>query len=303
MQQHTGQHILSRCFTNLCDAGTVSSRLGASECTIDIDLPKLSSDRMADVEEEANRIVRENIAISARNLSSLKAGALPLRKMPDRKGKIRIVEIKDFDWAACGGTHLARTGETGLILLTGAEKYKGRIRVSFLAGGRAAARVAAWRSGISKITKKLSCGLEDIPANYTKMLSEKKSVIRSCNQLIDILVSFQLAEIRGDPKNNPALRVIEWGDVNTLRRIASSALEEGTVSIILVREADPSSFVVAAGEGAPTDLLDLLNRICERFGCRGGGNSAIIQGTGLGKSQVSEFVQSTFEALHGEPRS
>ncbi len=303
MRQHTGQHILSRCFSNLCDADTVSSRLGAAECTVDIDLPKLSVERLADVEHDANRVVRENLPVTARNLSSPKARALPLRKMPDMKGRIRVVEIKEFDWSACGGTHVAHTGEIGHILITGTEKYKGLIRVFFVTGINATARAAAWRAGITAAKKKLSCGLDDIPANYLKMQAEIKSHIRANNNLIEKLAALQLVKIRGELGKKPSVNIIDWGDVNILRRLAIAALEEKDGSVILVHESEPSTFVVAANGGKQPDLLPFLDHLCSSFGCRGGGDPGLVQGTGLEKKRVAEFVETARKALAGKPVS
>ena len=68
-----------------------------------------------------------------------------LRKPPKFTGRIRIVEIPDWDVSACGGTHTRRTGEVGVIKIVRWEKVRGNVRFEFLCGGRAL-RDYAWRT-------------------------------------------------------------------------------------------------------------------------------------------------------------
>ena len=82
-------------------------------------------DLMADVLIERETVDKEELQ------------ALPLRKPPKVDGTLRIVEIENFDWSACGGTHVARTGEVGLIKIVKLEKRSGETRVEFRCGRRA----------------------------------------------------------------------------------------------------------------------------------------------------------------------
>ena len=45
------------------------------------------------------------------------AAAMPLRKEPARGGTLRLIEVEGFDLSACGGTHVARTGGIGVIVV------------------------------------------------------------------------------------------------------------------------------------------------------------------------------------------
>ena len=56
---------------------------------------------------------------------------MPLRKESRREGTLRLIEVQDFDLSACGGTHVARTGAIGVIVVPAWERYKAGTRVSF----------------------------------------------------------------------------------------------------------------------------------------------------------------------------
>lgn len=101
MQQHTGQHILTRAFIEAAGANTVAFHLGTDSVTIDLDKTRLSPETVNTIEDLANQIVTENRPITVRIVSPDEFASLKVRtrKMPDSLATdgIRIVEIADFD--------------------------------------------------------------------------------------------------------------------------------------------------------------------------------------------------------------
>jgi alanyl-tRNA synthetase len=135
MQQHTGQHILSAAFDRLHRARTVGFHLGAALSTLDLD-KVLGADALATAESEANRIIWENRQVSIRFATPQEAAAMSFRKEPTRSGPLRVIEVENFDISACGGTHVARAGQVGVIALRSWEKFRGGMRLEFACGGR-----------------------------------------------------------------------------------------------------------------------------------------------------------------------
>src|SRR6185503_16291568 len=109
--------------------------LGTDTATIDLSAVVLPADVERAV-DEANRVVWEDREVAVRFASEADAKALPLRKESARQGELRLIEVPDFDLSACGGTHVARTGAIGVIAVTGTEKFKGGLRLTFVCGGR-----------------------------------------------------------------------------------------------------------------------------------------------------------------------
>ncbi len=63
-----------------------------------------------------------------------------VRKIPPaEREKLRLIDIREFDLNACGGTHVRSTGQIGSILLRKTEKVKQGVRVEFVCGLRAVA--------------------------------------------------------------------------------------------------------------------------------------------------------------------
>ena len=88
--------------------------MGVDSMTIDVNRASLSPDEWLAVEALANRIVLEDRPVRAWFPEPAELAALALRKMPDVAGKVRVVDMGGFDVTACGGTHVARTGEIGV---------------------------------------------------------------------------------------------------------------------------------------------------------------------------------------------
>ena len=119
MQQHLGQHILSGALMKLWGVETVSFHLGEEVCTLDIAKEELTEEEAKKAEECANEIIFDNRPVKCyfvEGEEELKG--LNLRKVLEKTGKIRIIEVEDFDFSACGGTHCRATGEVGLIKIT-----------------------------------------------------------------------------------------------------------------------------------------------------------------------------------------
>src|SRR5262249_10608380 len=131
MQQHTGQHVLSAALERVLQAPTVSSHLGEERSTIEAAMGEVDWRAIEPVEEAANRIVWEDRPVERHWTDAAGVHRFALRKPPQVTGRIRIVEIPDWDLSACGGTHTRRTGEVGIIKIVRWEKVRGHQRFEF----------------------------------------------------------------------------------------------------------------------------------------------------------------------------
>ena len=141
MQQHTGQHLLSAVFLRELQMPTVSFHLGEGSSTIDLAGGLPAHHSLERVERIANEIIFEDRPVTTSYVPRDEAEAMlaagELRKLPDRQGTIRLIEIADCDHNACGGTHVRSTGQIGALLLRGVERVSRGVRVEFVCGLRA----------------------------------------------------------------------------------------------------------------------------------------------------------------------
>src|ERR1041385_2506932 len=195
IQQHTGQHILSAAFVKLFDAPTKSFRVLEHECEIDIELDNPSDERIERAIDLANQIIWESRPIGIRQVTSAEAAALPLRKEPAREGKLRVIEIDDFDLTPCGGTHAKSTGEVGIIVVRSWERAKGLTRIQFMAGIHVLRDYRKANRTASDVATLFSAGREDSPALVAKLIDEHKQLARRVRELEQIACRVEAEEL------------------------------------------------------------------------------------------------------------
>ena len=110
MQQHSGQHVLSAAFEKLYDMATVSFHMGDEGCTIDLATGSVNPKQLQAAERLANQVVAEDRPVEIRFATPDEARTMGVRKIPSaEREKLRLIDIRDFDLNACGGTHVGST--------------------------------------------------------------------------------------------------------------------------------------------------------------------------------------------------
>jgi alanyl-tRNA synthetase len=284
MQQHTGQHLLSAAFERETGAKTVSFHLGTSASTIDLD-KELPADQITRVEDAANGILWEDREVCVKFVTAHEAAKLPLRKDPVREGELRIVDIKDYDLSACGGTHVKRTGAIGVIAIAGVERFKGGLRVEFVCGGRALRTFRALKNSVSGSVRLLSVLPDELPSAIEKLQAAGRSQQKSQEGLYERLAAHEAARLASSSEKVGAANVVAaavagW-DANGLKKLAASIAAKPATVAVLITTDQPSLIVVSRSEDLAIDTGVLLKNLIDRFGGRGGGKGAMAQGGGL----------------------
>lgn len=283
MQQHTGQHVLSAAFIRTANAPTVSFHLGADVSTIDLS-GDIDGNAIARAEDEANRVIFEDREVMVRFVTEEEARTLPLRKEPARTGTLRIVEVRDFDVSACGGTHVPRTGAIGSIAVTAWERYKGGTRVSFVCGGRTIRTVRHLRDACTATARLLSVHTSELPDAVARLQGEARDQRLQVRALAEQLAAFEAAALKHDAADvngrKVVARVIDK-DAAALKALAQAIAADGGPAVLLLSAARPAAVVVARGGNSDVDAGAVLKAIVVRFGGKGGGRPEFAQGGGI----------------------
>jgi alanyl-tRNA synthetase len=284
MQQHTGQHVLSAAFDRVAGARTESFHLGGDASTIDL-AREVSLSEIERAEEEANRIVWANRPVAIRFADAEEAARLPLRKESAREGVLRLIEVEDFDLSACGGTHVSRTGEVGIIAVGSTERFRGGSRIEFFCGNRALRSHRRFRDIVSASTKVASVGSVELPAAIERLHGEVKELKRSAKDLHSRLATHEAEALasRADSIGSVrfAIAAIDGSDATSLKQIATAIVTRPGHAAVLFSAPPPAFVVVARSADVSLDAGALLKRIVERFGGKGGGRPDLAQGGGL----------------------
>ncbi len=284
MQQHTGQHVLSAAFDHLFGVRTVSFHLGTTSSSIDL-AREVTADEIARAESEANRIVWEDRPVSIRFEDAEAASALPLRKESKRQGRLRLIDVEGFDLSACGGTHVARTGGIGIIVIAGCERFKGGSRIAFLCGVRALAGYRALRSSVDESVRQLSVLPSELPEAIARIQGEVRDARKRAKDMQSDLAAFKADGLAAAGTPLGAFRLVaaslDGWDQNGLKQIASELASRPGHVAVLTTATEPVSVVVARSNGVAQDSGAILKKLVEQFGGKGGGRPELAQGGGM----------------------
>ncbi len=179
MQQHTGQHILSAACHELFGAATVGFHMGAQSSQIDLDLPGFTDEELKSAEQAANELLVRNKAVSIHQATPATLHEYPLRKPPAKDfAAIRLIEIAGIDCCPCGGTHVAATGEIGMIKIRSWERKNNAIRLDFVCGYRALADYHYKNLLIQELSGRLSAPGPQLLAAFDKLLAKADETSR-----------------------------------------------------------------------------------------------------------------------------
>ena len=186
-QQHTGQHLLSAMFLREMGARTVSFHLGAEAATIDLAVERVSEEELRRVEVAANRLIYEDRAVRSMWVSREEAEGMlergELRKLPERAGAMRIVEMVGVEFNACGGTHVGSTGAIGGLLVRRVEKVRQGQRVEFCCGMRAVRAAGRDYARLRELGGMLSVGAADLAGRVAGLVEDKKAAAKELKRL------------------------------------------------------------------------------------------------------------------------
>jgi alanyl-tRNA synthetase len=301
MQQHTGQHILSQAFVQAANAETVSFHLNpdplAGALTIDLNTAQLSPAQIDRAEELANTIVFENRPVAARIVTDSELQALPLRKPPRVDALIRIVQIEGFDWSACGGTHVARTGEVGLIKIVKIERRGAETRVEFRCGRRALHDYRRKNQLIMQLASDLTVGFWEVDQAIGRLRGDAKALRKQLSEADARLQQVEARELLEslEPCGDFGLIARTWPnrDMAYLKRVASLLVARPRTVAVLGSTGAALALVFARSQDLSIDLATLLKAAAAQLGGKGGGSPDFAQAGGPAVNE--EQLKATME--------
>jgi alanyl-tRNA synthetase len=275
---HTAQHVLSRALVDVARADTVSSRLGETLATIDVK-EILSDARVAECEAIANRLVDDDVVVRAWFPSAEELATLAMRRAPKQSENIRVVDVAGFDVSPCGGTHVTRTAQIGLVRVVSTEKYKGGTRVSFHSGARARGMLFGEDDALRALARSLVCAIEGVPAGVERLRAELAASQGESGRLRSALAKRIADEAKrsGDDRDRVVL-VLEDGGVELAQKVASELAEGARVAIVAMKSDEGTHLVVARGPDSLENAGAIVKAFTAAAGGKGGGRPERAEG-------------------------
>jgi alanyl-tRNA synthetase len=285
MAQHTAQHALSRALVDVARAETVSSRLGATSCTIDV-VGALDERLLARAEDLVNAIVTDDVVVRQLFPTAEELPKLPLRRPPKVDRGVRVIDIEGFDMSPCGGTHCTRTGQIGAVRVVGLERYKGGWRVTFHAGRRALEDTRRKEAVLGELARDFTCGVLDVGQAVGKLRADLKSRTDALSEARGELVGLLADRIlEAHPVSDGVRRIVvlrDHDDLGMLRTLAGRLASRDDVVAFCAAPDEKSagdwSIVVQRGAKTGFDCGAWLKSAASASGGKGGGRPERAEG-------------------------
>ncbi len=299
--QHTAQHLLSATILRLFGKPTVSMHLGSDFNTIDVDAAELSADELSEAEAAVYDIIEADYPVVAHLCPPENVADFPLRKKPPEDEEIiRIIEIDGYDYSPCSGVHLPSTGLIGMLKIIGAEKYKGMVRVSFVAGRKAFRDYRAVRAAAEKAAAPLKVPVAEIGAAVLSLADRAAALDRSLLNARESLAAHEAARLVASSAGKTIAEC--WADrsMDEVLRVGRAAQKSTEAVIVVASAADLKAAVLTARKDA--DLRGTVKGLMEAHGGKGGGGPSFMQAAFTSKGQLDGFMAAAKAAYGAAPR-
>ncbi len=313
---HTATHMVHKAFREFLGETATQAGSENSPGRFRFDFPAtgaVPASVLNDVESRVNTLLLDNLEVSAEVMSqeaAKKLGAMALfgEKYGDQ---VRVVSVGDWARELCGGTHVSRSGQLGVVkLLSESSIGAGVRRVEALVGVDAYKFLAREHILLNSLTEIIKgARVEELPeringlVNSMKEIEKELSVLRSAQALSQVGEIAKSAEVI----NGTTVITSVLGDGisgEDLRRIAlelRSKAANSVVALISVNDSKPV-LVVAASDaaragGAKAGALVKIGSTV--LGGGGGGKDDFAQGGGTDAAKSVEALAAISQALVG----
>ncbi len=299
MQQHSGQHVLSQAFVEEARGETRSFHLGPEVATLEIGLASADEALVERVERRANAVVFEDREVRTSFVPPERIGDVPLRRPPKVSGTIRVVEVDGYDFSACGGTHVLRTGQIGLIKVLGWERIRGNLRFSFVCGGRALGAFQLRTRIVRDLAGRFNVPPADLTAHIGRVAQEAKALKKAVRALEEAAAEREAAEMAAAGGGERiVVRVFDDRSPEAVRALALGLVRRGPFAALFAsRSPDRLQIVLARAESLQADLRPLAGLVAPLVSGKGGGGPSLVEIAGDPKADAQGALARAAEAL------
>ena len=278
MEQHGGEHMLAGAIWEKLGGTTIGLHLGQTESSIDVAMPEerthLTDEEITMLENTVNERIRMDAPIRCWFPEEEELKKLPLRKAQTVTEHVRIVAMGDFEMVACGGTHPASTGRIGLLKIISAIPAKGKIRVSFVCGGRAVSLFQTYMRYADKAGAALSSPVDRLSAAAAELKYRLSEAEKRANRLETREILAKMEEA-GEELKGVTLCVIALPETDG-RAVTAAVSDYIRIKGRAVLLAAGERLTFARSADVKIDMNELIKRVA-----RGGGRPDMASGAGI----------------------
>jgi len=305
MRNHTATHIVIHAAREVLGEHVrqAGAQKGVERSRIDVrHYDRIDREQARAIEHRANTIVRENVSVADEwpdrhdaedeHGFDLYQGGIPPGE------RIRLIHVAE-DVQACGGTHVARTGDIGAIKLLNTERVQDGVeRLAFAAGEAAIEATQDTEDALSGAAEAFDVTPSEVTETAERFFGEWKERGKRIEDLEARLAEARAAGGGGEEVDlDDATAVIQQVDEPDELQATATAIAEGGEVAVIGSAADGAQFVVAVPEGVAIDAGDVVGELATRVGGGGGGPPDFAQGGGPRTEELDAALDEAPEVL------
>ncbi|HKM18390.1 MAG: alanyl-tRNA editing protein [Firmicutes bacterium] len=290
MQHHTGQHLLSAVFYRKYGIQTMGFHLSEKYSTMDIETGALAKEQLMVAEQEVNHLIQQNLAVKSYFVPTTEAERMTLlRKPPQVDSDIRIVEIESFDAVPCCGTHVANTGEVGIVKVVKTERVRGMTRLYYRCGLEAFKDYQFKHDLVIGLANAFSNSEQDVLARVTAELEQKAELERELRRIKQQLLGYLAHELVAQAQGRLIVHHLDADQgLDAAPLLINEIFSRGR--FLVLAAVGSRLFLSHNLEGGKLDLNDLVKKYGAEYGGRGGGKSDFAQVYFPSMGQLEAFI-------------
>ena len=306
MRHHTATHVVGHAARQVLGdhVRQAGAQKGIDSARLDVThYDRISRSDVEAIERVANELVRENVSVSQswpdRNDAQAEYGFDLYQGGIPPGEEIRVVEVGS-DVQACGGTHVARTGDLGTVkLLTTEPVQDGVERLVFAAGDAALTATHREENALYDAAEVLDVDPQDVPETAERFFGEWKERGKEIDRLKEELAAVR-AEATADTVTvgefEAVVRRVD-ADTEELRATANALVDEGNVVVLGSGTGESATFVVGVPGEVDADAGQVVSELAGRVGGGGGGPPDFAQGGGPDVSALDDALDDAPDVL------
>ncbi len=320
-RSHTATHLIHRAFRSALGEAAAQAGSENSPGRLRFDFTAggaVPPSVLRDVEDEVNHVLVDDLDVRAFVAPIAEARAMGAVALFGEKygDQVRVVEVGDYSRELCGGTHVARSGQLGLVKILGeASIGTGVRRVEALVGIDAFRFLATESVLVSQLTEQLKARREELPERISALVTRVRDAERELERLRSAQLLAAAADLADGAEDLGGIafaghRVPDGTTADGIRKLALDVRGRlpGRPAVVMIAgvPADRPVVVVAVSDRARelgVKAGSLVQVAARRLGGGGGGRDDVAQGGGgpLG-DQAPRAIEESFDAVRSVVR-
>ena len=313
MRNHTATHLLHAALRRVLGPHVKQAGSVVEPARLRFDFTHYTAvdpEEAAEVERLANQEILRDRAVETAVMDldqALTTGAMALfgEKYGD---KVRVVSVPGFSRELCGGTHVARTGEIGLMKIV----YEGGIsagvrRIEAVTGEEALRRFQETAASLGRIAGLTRAAEPELAGHIEKLLARERALEKQIGELKEKVARAQSAEVEQAAREMKGVKVlaarVDGLDRQQMRSLADSLRNKWRSAVIVLAAAEDSSVSIVSA--VTRDLTGkvhagkLAGSVAQAVGGKGGGRPDMAEAGGKDAARLAAALEGVYRTVEG----